>query len=150
MSFFTTQFLISYIFRGSDNITQWNKNSLKGHLCLWRGSWLSELRRLHDQFQRNSFSQEDSSSRLCTQSCLSVHELLLIWRKSSQNNSKFLERFKTRSNVVIWSFWDEFSKYLPSQIFSYSSLLFIVPSMVDFPLGIRQQNNRNFVENNIN
>ena len=49
---------------------QWNnKNSLKrpSQTWLWKGY------RLHDQFQRNSFSQEDTSSRLYS------HLLVRAW-----------------------------------------------------------------------
>ena len=67
-------------------ILQWNnKNSLKrpSQTWFWKGY------RLHDQFQRNSFSQEDTSSRLYS-NLLVGHELLLIWRANTKNNSKSL------------------------------------------------------------
>ena len=66
----------------------------------------------------------------CIQSCLSRHELLLIWRKNTQNRVDL----KTK-NILI--FGDEFSKYLPSLIFSYSNLIHSVLQGW-FPLGIGQ------------
>ena len=39
---------------------------------------------------------------------------------------------------IISSFWNDFLKYLSSLIFSYSNLLSIVSSIIDFLLGIRE------------
>ena len=57
------------------------------------------LKRLHDQFQRNSFSQVVDFIR----SYLSRHELLLIRRKNTQNNGKSVEWIKKQKTYL--NFW---------------------------------------------
>ena len=103
---------------------QWNnKNSLKrpSQTWLWKGYMTSS---------KETVSVKRIQVVDCIQSCLSRHELLLIWRKNTQNRVDL----KTK-NILI--FGDEFSKYLPSLIFSYSNLIHSVLQGW-FPLGIGQ------------
>ena len=71
----------------------------------------------------------------CIQSCLSRHQLLIIWRKNTQNNSKSLEWIQKQK--IYMNIGDEFSKYLPSPTFSHSNLIHSALQGF-FPLGIRQ------------
>ena len=82
-------------------ILQWNnKNSLKrpSQMWLWKGYMTSS---------KETVSVKRIQVVDCIQSCLSRHELLLIWRKNTQNNSKFLEwiqKHKTCMNFWGWIF----------------------------------------------
>ena len=73
----------------------------------------------------------------CIHSCLSRHELLLIWRKTPKITVNPLDGSKNKNIKHIWSFGDEFSKYLPSPIFSHSNLIHCILQGW-LPLGIRR------------
>ena len=67
---------------------QWNnKNSLKrpSQMWLWKGYMTSS---------KETVSVKRIQVVDCIQSCFSRHELLLIWRKNTQNNSKSVEWFQ--------------------------------------------------------
>ena len=108
---------------------QWNnKNSLKrpSQMWLWKGYMTSS---------KETVSVKRIQIADCIQSCLSRHEVWLIWRKNTQNNSKSLEWIQKQK--IYMNIGDEFSKYLPSPTFSHSNLIHSALQGF-FPLGIRQ------------
>ena len=110
-------------------ILQWNnKNSLKrpSQMWLWKGYMTSS---------KETVSVKRIQIADCIQSCLSRHEVWLIWRKNTQNNSKSLEWIQKQK--IYMNIGDEFSKYLPSPTFSHSNLIHSALQGF-FPLGIRQ------------
>ena len=82
-------------------ILQWNnKNSLKipSQTWLWKDYMTSS---------KETVSVKRIQIVECIQSCFSRHQLLLIWRKNTQNNSKSLEWIKkceTHMNFWGWIF----------------------------------------------
>ena len=108
---------------------QWNnKNSFKGPSQMWR--W-----KVYMTSSKETVSVKRIQVVDCIQSYLSRHELLLIWRKNTQNNSKSVEWIQNKKHI--WFFGDEFSKYLPPPIFHHSDLIHSVLQGC-FPSGIRQ------------
>ena len=82
-------------------ILQWNnKNSIKipSQTWLWKDYMTSS---------KETVSVKRIQIVECIQSCFSRHQLLLIWRKNTQNNSKSLEWIQkcgTHMNIWGWIF----------------------------------------------
>ena len=80
-------------------ILQWNnKNSLKrpSQMWLWKGYMTSS---------KETVSVKRIQVVDCIQSCLSRHELLLIWRKNTQNNSKSFGSIQKQKHKTYMNFW---------------------------------------------
>ena len=103
-------------------ILQWkNKNLLKwpSQTRLWKGYMTSS---------KETVSVKRIQVVDCIQSCLSRHGLLIIWRKNTQNNSKYLEWIQKRKTCM--NFW--------GPIFCHSNLIHSV-LQARFFLGITQK-----------
>ena len=94
-------------------ILPWNnKNSLKrpSQMWLWKDYMTSS---------KETVSVKMIQVVAWIQSCLSGHELLLIWRKNTENNSKSLEWIQKQKTYM--NFKHKFWKYLSSPIFSHNN-----------------------------
>ena len=89
---------------------QWNnKNSFKGPSQMWR--W-----KVYMTSSKETVSVKRIQVVDCIQSYLSRHELLLIWRKNTQNNGKSVEWIKKQKTYL--NFWGWIFK-----IFSITNIL---------------------------
>ena len=108
---------------------QWNnKNALKrpSQMWLWKGNMTSSKEMV--SFKR--IQVED-----CIQSYFSRYEILLIWRKNTQNNSKSVKWIQKQKTFM--NFWGWILKIFTITKFYHSNLIDCVLQGW-FPLGIRQ------------